>query len=192
VAEEETRERLVPGQRIGHPSGVPGAIPGPLDGRSMVDRPTCWTCAYWQRNVLESQDEIGECRRHAPMCVAGVTPSDSEAFFPETWPDHWCGEHPRFPEYIRSLKTVEYVQSLKAAPPVEGPQDDKIDFWSWGARERKVVHKMKIETWSQLANLTAEALSAQYGCGAVTLRIIFDKLRARSLDLRTDGQEEPR
>jgi hypothetical protein len=31
VAEEETRDRLVPGQRIGHPSGVPGAIPGPLD-----------------------------------------------------------------------------------------------------------------------------------------------------------------
>jgi hypothetical protein len=39
VAEEETRERLVPGQRIGHPSGVPGAIPGPLDGTFSWEEP---------------------------------------------------------------------------------------------------------------------------------------------------------
>lgn len=72
-----------------------------------MDRPTCETCPFW-RAEDEAEGLPGECHRHAPTPVLRdeLRMSDQpewEAFWPETVADQFCGEHPDFPAYARSL-----------------------------------------------------------------------------------------
>lgn len=63
--------------------------------------PTCATCPYWN-HLRDPKDrknhlEFLSCRRHAPT-RDGATPK-----WPETGSGDWCGDHPTFPEYLRSM-----------------------------------------------------------------------------------------
>jgi hypothetical protein len=89
-------------------------------------------------------------------------------------------------------------------PTCSDPSDDRIDFHGWPVRERKVllnvkiskwnqlgeqeVTYLKIETWSQLANLTVGELAAQHGCGPFTRSGIVARLEARGLRLRRNEE----
>lgn len=87
-----------------------------------MERPTCQTCPYWDafgtfNSVLQIANDCGECHRFpavlpTPDCIAwDKENNDSNFAFDGVWPntyDHnWCGEHPDFPAYIRSLKQNE-------------------------------------------------------------------------------------
>ncbi len=89
-----------------------------------MKRPLCLNCPYWQKDdeelhevVLTANEEDadfpGECRRHAPSPWSiNLFPKDenddNENNEYISWPivggNEWCGEHPGFPEYIKSLK----------------------------------------------------------------------------------------
>lgn len=76
--------------------------------------PTCKTCPYWERLTATGEGDTGQCQRHPPQvvgCLAGgggvFNRLHTETFFPETFDDDWCGEHP---------DTAEYIASQKAAP----------------------------------------------------------------------------
>ena len=92
-----------------------------------MDRPTCKTCPFWDTwadgtppTAEELEDiDFGECRRNAPSTYQLKHGSDffdrkhnTSPEWPETHCLEWCGEHPDFPEYIKSLghKSVSTVQ----------------------------------------------------------------------------------
>jgi hypothetical protein len=80
-----------------------------------VDRPTCGSCPYWN-----PEDDGGEgyCHRRAPQPspieIMKYSPKDGDdchwgsysqaVVFPQTDWDDWCGDHPDFPAYLKSLK----------------------------------------------------------------------------------------
>jgi len=55
---------------------------------------TCSTCPYYKPDPDPGVDD-GECRRRAPT-VVGSEGGDAYTYWPDTSPDDWCGEHPRF------------------------------------------------------------------------------------------------
>ena len=80
-----------------------------------MDRPTCRTCPYWERE--ERSIDGGECHRAAPVPMpSGIRKLDEwgeerewgsfepSAMFPATIGDDWCGEHPSFDAYLAGLK----------------------------------------------------------------------------------------
>lgn len=93
-----------------------------------MERPTCKTCPYWDRDDEFSDTTDGgrviqaKCRRHAPggssdffesyegeaAADDGNVPREWTAYnlarFSTTEWSEWCGEHPDFPAYIASLK----------------------------------------------------------------------------------------
>lgn len=63
-----------------------------------MERPTCKTCPYW---FVRDRGVYGECRRRSPVAGTGKI---ALAQYPSAFPAHWCGEHPAFPAYLRSLE----------------------------------------------------------------------------------------
>lgn len=72
-----------------------------------MERPTCKTCPYFS---VETEDE---CRRLPPQVdgtIAQLFREDDgrtqwdDGIWPRTRPDDWCGEHPRFKDYLASLE----------------------------------------------------------------------------------------
>lgn len=69
-------------------------------------RPTCRTCPYWECDEHTSQEEVdrdaysvaGTCHRHANMQQRHRGSRD------------WCGEHPKFPEYLVQLELAESMK----------------------------------------------------------------------------------
>lgn len=51
---------------------------------------SCSICTYWQA----TQENLGECRRHAPQTVAFKVDDDVrfESRFPATKAEDWCGD----------------------------------------------------------------------------------------------------
>lgn len=88
-----------------------------------MNRPMCTTCPYWNA-APDSEHPTASCHRHAPSTLPlSIMKNDREGneftwgrfdatatLWPETEWDEWCGEHPDFPEYIKSLN------SLKSCP----------------------------------------------------------------------------
>lgn len=80
-----------------------------------MELPTCKTCPYW---ASPPSEPLGECKRYPPLLpptesLARSWEEVSESMFEGVWPDtkhcDWCGEHPDFPAYIRSLKSPQDV-----------------------------------------------------------------------------------
>ncbi len=91
-----------------------------------MERPTCRTCPYWYLIDANDLDEttadefekrypdeemVGNCQRYPPQHSAFYTVATRddagfrrEQWFPDTRDHEWCGEHPQFPAYIRSLE----------------------------------------------------------------------------------------
>lgn len=68
---------------------------------SQMERPTCGTCPYWDETHWGPK--TGYCLRMPPQVQKGL----DDLYFgvwPLTADGAGCGEHPEFPEYIRSLK----------------------------------------------------------------------------------------
>lgn len=63
-----------------------------------MDRPTCATCPYWERDADERE---GYCHRLPP--AFRLVPTD-DYVQPWTWETDWCGEHPDFPAFLESRK----------------------------------------------------------------------------------------
>ena len=76
-----------------------------------MDRPTCATCPYWERDAYERE---GYCHRLPP--AFRLVPTD-DYVQPWTWETDWCGEHPDFPAFLESRKV----------PPPSEPSDLEID-----------------------------------------------------------------
>ncbi|MES2995575.1 MAG: hypothetical protein V4733_02070 [Verrucomicrobiota bacterium] len=57
---------------------------------TIVKTKACGQCVHW--NDLE--DDMGECRRHAPQTVAFEVDEEVkfESMFPVTAADDWCGD----------------------------------------------------------------------------------------------------
>jgi hypothetical protein len=72
----------------------------------MSERPTCKTCPYWAGDLEES----GECRAHSPRFAPqssideGFADGDNAAW-PASADTDWCGEHPRFSEWIAAHRS---------------------------------------------------------------------------------------
>jgi hypothetical protein len=50
-----------------------------------ANSPKCETCRFWARNYFGSGwQRSGQCRKYAPQAGKHT---------PETYEDHWCGEH---------------------------------------------------------------------------------------------------
>jgi hypothetical protein len=68
-----------------------------------VKRPTCNTCPYFARNAQQLQGP-GECRKNPPTpFVLGIDPMKGPAIgsaWSHVTPNHWCGEHPQFNQYV--------------------------------------------------------------------------------------------
>ena len=90
-----------------------------------MERPTCKTCPYWDVDDDDRDDETqGRCRRNPPKIVeAAVVAFASHDTFhdkttaiadatrnalttacPSTCGLEWCGRHPDFPAYVKSLE----------------------------------------------------------------------------------------
>lgn len=66
----------------------------PGEATPMPERPTCASCAFWNRTHPEQGKapyHVAECRRRAPDRGLGV-----ERLWPITQASEWCGEHQRF------------------------------------------------------------------------------------------------
>ncbi len=66
-----------------------------------MERPMCETCPYF----VELDDEevgVGQCRRYPPS-VANHADLDAD-YWTRTESFWWCGEHPAFPAYLKSLQ----------------------------------------------------------------------------------------
>ena len=67
-----------------------------------MNRPTCETCVYWEKQLEES----GFCRRRAPrhlICAYSDDngpPLEEMSDFTTTKYTEWCGEHQLFPKWI--------------------------------------------------------------------------------------------
>jgi hypothetical protein len=87
-----------------------------------MDRPTCRTCPYWDREIIDPRSEAGHCRRYPPRLIlveihpekgrslGRITDANAEYLdltndeqSPQTYSLDWCGEHPDFPTYLASL-----------------------------------------------------------------------------------------
>lgn len=80
-----------------------------------MERPTCKTCPYHNeetRGMDEGDEPGGWCHRHAPSPpVLDITEVGCDGcnepmvyLWPFTLNRDWCGEHPRFKEWIKSLE----------------------------------------------------------------------------------------
>lgn len=84
---------------------------------SPMDKPTCETCPYWERNKphkYEDEAMVGTCHRYPIRGSAEIIKGSDNASevgvmldsdYPETLTSEWCGEHPDFPAYIELLKS---------------------------------------------------------------------------------------
>ena len=62
-----------------------------------MDRPTCETCVFWERN--REGVTGGTCRIRAPVCGGEF---NEETMFPPQQSASWCGEHPDFAAWVES------------------------------------------------------------------------------------------
>lgn len=60
-----------------------------MTGLRYNDSHSCEDCTHW--NPMGS-DDVGECRRHAPIIVQRSNVW-TDGHWPITSPDDWCGEH---------------------------------------------------------------------------------------------------
>ena len=68
-----------------------------------MNRPTCESCPYF---VEMSTPYPGECRIRSTQSV--FTPDTMiEHKWPQRMPMMWCGEHPKFPEFLASRRWEE-------------------------------------------------------------------------------------
>lgn len=93
-----------------------------------MDRPSCETCPYWRKNVVDS---FGECNRMPPFIVShelfsvdsdddwdlssarALSTVERRNLFvidatrrPLTKDSEYCGEHPDFPAWIEHRKAM--------------------------------------------------------------------------------------
>jgi hypothetical protein len=55
---------------------------------------TCATCRWWEPiSDLDGVIRDGECRRYAPRPILQPNVTRRRAFYAETLPEDWCGEH---------------------------------------------------------------------------------------------------
>lgn len=71
-----------------------------------MERPTCGTCPYFNNWGADIDLSDGECRRNAPKTIQTEEDKDLWVKFAIMYRHEWCGEHPEFPAYIKSLKEV--------------------------------------------------------------------------------------
>lgn len=78
-----------------------------------MDRPTCKTCLYWNREGEDSEE--GTCRRYPPTGplkpyaepTHGNDPAHwnaTEWNFPVTYDEESCGEHTDFPAWLAAQR----------------------------------------------------------------------------------------
>ncbi len=70
-----------------------------------MERPTCVTCPFWDQSDLinDGVNKVGECRRY-PRAWNKPTSRMVSDEWPRVAEYDWCGEHPSFPDYLKSLK----------------------------------------------------------------------------------------
>lgn len=59
---------------------------------------TCANCKFWRIWTVQPVHEkvvppFGDCRRHAPICHPGTTPSLAKTKWPSTADTDFCGQH---------------------------------------------------------------------------------------------------
>jgi hypothetical protein len=78
-----------------------------------MERPTCATCPYWEKDSVD-----GRCHRYPPEDIAfdiykyvdggsvqwGDAGSSDDFGFRVVPVYGWCGEHPDFPAYLFSIR----------------------------------------------------------------------------------------
>ena len=76
-----------------------------------MERPSCGTCAYWQRGHHGFAD--GSCRRRAP---SGPVDIARDYVFAPMNSVEWCGEHPSFSSWLVLRSVAEPVVIIDDPP----------------------------------------------------------------------------
>lgn len=63
-----------------------------------MERPTCGTCPFFVFDRF--------CRRYPPQVVVFTDADEVSNPLPQVNSDHWCGEHPDFPAYLKATRRV--------------------------------------------------------------------------------------
>lgn len=58
---------------------------------------SCSTCSFWKKP--RSGDDLGRCRRRAPIPIQARDWPGIESVQPSSAPGDWCGEHDRAPDF---------------------------------------------------------------------------------------------
>ena len=83
-----------------------------------MDRPTCLTCPYWNNHDWRygrNPEDRFDCQRNPPHLPTGsyiaadrAITDESVSPFDGVWPTtagtDWCGQHPQFPAYLKTLE----------------------------------------------------------------------------------------
>lgn len=76
-----------------------------------MERPKCETCLYWECLGVPDDPEAddyhpayGECHRNAPVSRFLGKQEPRGTDWPIVTQGEWCGEHPDFPAYVKSLR----------------------------------------------------------------------------------------
>lgn len=98
-----------------------------------MDRPACETCPYYDDDAPnnytadpwgDQEVSYGYCMRHAPSPILAPPMAHMNKHllpvFPIVCAGDWCGEHPDFPEYIKSLNR-QYAETSPALPASAAP-----------------------------------------------------------------------
>jgi hypothetical protein len=139
-----------------------------------MERPTCRTCAYWQRD--EEATNYGDCRRYPAMrsyecdlsseCAEVIITID-RASWNETQGDYdWCGEHSDFHAYLASLRTenpIPATERISIASVV-----DELDTRAG----KRLMRAARIEKWEWVDEIHGVGLVIR-GCGEGTRRNIL-------------------
>jgi hypothetical protein len=151
-----------------------------------MERPTCNTCPYWDRDDIMDTDDIDSeeaeipgdqclCHRYPPRNhPEHIIPLDRQAqdrnrgatmhisngdYPPLTRRDYWCGEHPDFPAYIESLRD----KAAAGSDVVHGYREEQM---LEAARDAgKNPRTMTLDEWMQIKGCgisTANNLTAYF------------------------------
>ena len=137
----------------------------------------CEGCKYWQCDTDKKDDtevEVGECHRHAPVPTFYLfeddddkpDPPDGEHYvrYITTYWDDWCGEF--------------QARSVSADKPV-------FQDVAWSVRTRKSLRKLGVDSWEKLTEKTDFDLLSLKNFGQTSLYEVKKKLKEYGLHLKS-------
>ncbi len=133
----------------------------------MSERPTCKTCPY-----ADNTHTWTECRIRRE-----VRTEDGSFYidFPTTHPDTWCGEHPAFEGYLRTLGVPDIL--LKP-----------VNHLRWSVRVRRCFERAGLETLGDVCNTSEDETRYWTNFGMTSLIEVRKTLGSVGLALKGEAK----